>query len=306
MKSKKKIFIDNINYIIGDTKSINVGDNRYFQQVELLETLGLANYSQVEFSNEELIYKCAERTFLKTNKTIDSLIIASTSLEYSDQFNILRKIDYFLNQYNITVYPIGYSLSNCANLIGAIRIAISLIISEDINNILVVISDKVKSYSERFMESSESFLSDGAVGFIVSCESGEYEINNLNQTIDTSYTMNEQYNISEYYYDTARLMKSAISNMALMDNIQVENYSKIILGNYNKMLQNMFQKIDGISEDQLFFDNVSKIAHVFSSDLLINLINSEEKKHLKIGEKCLLVGFGPHRCEVLSLKKQEK
>lgn len=308
MDAKNKLYISNIAYALGDVQSIKeIKSDSKTDEIELLLATGMEKFRKSPKSNEELAYEAAEKTLKESDtapEEIGALIFSTTVLSLETKFNI-RIIDRILLDFGLkNAYPLGYFLSNCANIIGAIKFAASLIRSGDHQTILVVVSDKLPKDEERFMESNESILSDGAVSFILSSGKGEYELLHLTQKIDPSY-VSEKFNVTGYLKRCAAGIKSTFAELVKLDNSAISDYKKVFIGNYNLMVQRIYSNELGMAQDQLFLDNIPRIGHVFSSDLLINYKDFVDTNTdtLKSGDLFGFIGIGPSRWETFSLIK---
>jgi 3-oxoacyl-[acyl-carrier-protein] synthase-3 len=309
MKSKQKLYISDIAYTLGDAHSLNeLKSDSKRDEIDFLLGAGLDKFRKSPKSNEELAYQAAARTLEKSDRDpgeIDALVFSTTILSLEGRPFYIREIDRILYDFNLKkAYPLGYFLSNCANLIGAIKFAASLIKSGDHQTILMVVSDKMANDERRFMGSNESILSDGAVGFILSASPGEFELLHLIQKIDPSY-VSEKFNVTGYLKRSAAGIKNTFHELVTLDNSEISNYKKVFIGNYNLMVQRIYRNELGLTEKQMFLDNIPGIGHVFSADLLINFSDFLRRDTLKSGDLFGFIGIGPSRWEAFSIKKSE-
>lgn len=309
MTNNHKLYISDIAYTLGGAHSLNeLKSDSKRDEIDFLLGAGLDKFRKSQKSCEELAYQVAADILGKSDRRpgeIDALIFSTTVLSLEGRpFNI-REIDRILYDFNLKkAYPMGYFLSNCANLVGAVKFAGSLIKAGDHQTVLVVVSDKLVKDESRFMGSNESILSDGAVGFIVSAAPGEYELLHLVQEIDPSYVA-EKFNVTGYLKRTAAGIKKTFHELVTLDKTEISNYKKVFIGNYNLMVQRIYRNELGLTEKQMFLDNIPEIGHVFSADLLINFSESIRQDTLKSGDLFAFVGIGFSRWEAFSIKKNE-
>lgn len=306
MNSKARLYISSITYTLGDAHPLNeLRSDSKKDEIDFLLGAGLGKFRKSTKSNEELAYEAAKKTLAQVDLgtvNIDALVFSTTVLSLEGKpFNI-REIDRILYDFNLkNAYPLGYFLSNCANLVGAIKFAASLISCGDHHTILVVVSDKMENDERRFMGSNESILSDGAVSFILSSARGDYELLHLIQKIDPSY-VSEKFNVAGYLKRCASGIKNTYADLVNLDNTVISDYKKVFIGNYNLMVQRIYSKELGLTEDQLFLDNIPEIGHVFSADLFINFSDFAGKDTLTNGDLFGFIGIGPSRWEAFSLR----
>ena len=309
MKTNHQLYISDIAYTLGDAHSLNqLKSDSKSDEIDFLLSAGLDKFRKSRKSTEELAYEAAALTLKKSDRDpgeIDALVFSTTILSLEGRAFNISEIDRILYDFNLKkAYPLGYFLSNCANLIGAIKFAASLIKSGDHQTILVVVSDKMINDERRFMGSNESILSDGAVGFILSASPGEYELLHLTQKIDPSY-VTEKFNVTGYLKRSAAGIKNTFHELVTLDNSEISNYKKVFIGNYNLMVQRIYRNELGLTEKQVFLDNIPEIGHVFSADLLINFSDFIHRDTLKNGDLFGFIGIGPSRWEAFSIKKYE-
>lgn len=299
------IYISNIKYVLGTQECITTlcPDSRV-DEVDILLNYGLDKYCKFTEGNEELAHQCVSATLddSKLQKEEVEALIFSTTLQTLNSCKLdIRKLDFIQHSLGLkNAYTYGFFLSNCANLIGAIQLARSLLISEIYSELLIVVSDRIEHSADRFMESNESILSDGAVSFLISKKRGDYELGSLFLQNDTSY-LTEETNIISYLNRASKNIKEIYAKIRNDD--KYCHYKKVFLGNYNLMVQNVYQSVLNVDDNQMFFDNIARIGHVFSADLLINLLDYEEKCGLIKGDMVAFLGIGFNRYGGFSLKK---
>ncbi len=310
MNSNHKLYISDIAYTLGDAHSLNeLKSETRKDEIDFLLGAGLEKFRKSPKSSEELAYQAAASILGKKDRhhgEIDALIFSTTVLSLEGRPFSIREIDRILYDFNLKkAYPMGYFLSNCANLVGAVKFAGSLIKAGDHQTILVLVSDKLVKDEGRFMGSNESILSDGAVGFIVSATPGEYEMLHLTQKIDPSY-ISEKFNVTGYLKRTAAGIKKTFHELVTLDKAEISSYKKVFIGNYNLMVQRIYRNELGLTEKQMFLENIPEIGHVFSADLLINFSDSIRRETIKGEDLFGFIGIGYSRWEAFSIKKCEQ
>ena len=310
MEANPKLYISDLAYTLGSSHSLTeLKSDSKQDEIDFLLGAGLDNFRKSVKSTEELAYDAAANTLGKKRwdpGAIDALVFSTTILSLEGSPFKIREIDRILYDFNLTkAYPLGYFLSNCANLIGAVKFAASLIRSGDHQTVLVVVSDKMVKDERRFMGSNESILSDGAVAFILSAAAGEYELLHYIQKIDPSY-ISEQFNVTGYLKRAAAGIKHTFHELARLDNAEISHYRKVFIGNYNLMVQRIYRNELGLTDKQMFLENIPRIGHVFSADLFINFSDFINRDAVKTGDLFGFIGIGPSRWEAFSLKKSDQ
>lgn len=296
------IFLGGIAYRLGETYPITSIKDADPDKVDLFSNIGLQNYCRSDESIAEMAYHAISETLSKTTinaAEVSSLIIASTvdsihsvGIEYKDMDRILENFCLI----NAKLY--GCSLSKCSNLSAALELGLSLLQTQGLPHVLIVVADKYSDKTDRFMDSNESILSDGATSFLLSKEELEYQLLHLETKNDLSH-INREYNIFEFLDNSVKQLNTLWEQ--LKNQHPYDSFDKLFFGNYNSLLQRSYRSTMGIDEEKLFLSNLAKYGHVFSADTLINLKDYSMANTISSGQKyaCFTVGYFRWGCFAL-------
>jgi 3-oxoacyl-[acyl-carrier-protein] synthase-3 len=184
----------------------------------------------------------------------------------------------------------GQGLNQCVNLLAALDIARSFVLSGRYRTVLVVTADAVGQGDDPM--SPFALFSDGAAGCLVAADPGaeaaaSYEILGCaaaQYAADLDGTgPNGTAQISS---DLAREVNERL--LAPLG-LKLGDVTALAHLNLFKPLLVMKERQAGCREDQLYLDNIGRIGHCFSADPLINLSDRD----LVEGQYCLLAASVP-------------
>ncbi|HDI2995302.1 hypothetical protein OHW01_12190 [Acinetobacter baumannii] len=292
------IGIKGLNYSLGKIESID----KVINNPDLLSKLrnkGLETFSNSELTPAELAYLSINKTIESAGidpKDIEVVVYASTSF-WRKNFYTEYDIAWLMHTLKLeNAFPIGIFLPGCANAINALHVAVNLVKADNYKNVLVVTTDKVNPESNdyRLMKPDISILSDAASSFIVSCE------NDIDFKVDSIYhhSFPHMWNLDYEHDFVANLVATfkgsqiAIENILKKSSLDYSEISKIFMNNYNIPVIEMIGKKCGFSENQIYLNNVKKIAHAYASDTLINMKDHIDSINIGKNEHFLLLGTG--------------
>ncbi|MGV2829327.1 hypothetical protein [Myxosarcina sp. GI1(2024)] len=310
MKSKK-VYLTGLAYELGDLCDIREIDDlkRSSQLLDMLLMLNLDKYSKSQLTASELAKNSILQTLEKAQvcrKDIDVVIYATNSfwnlgagVNGTGLPEVARLIDELALE---QAYPIGINLSECGNLHSALRVAASLVRAGDCENVLIVTTDK-NSEEERILQGTLSVLSDGAASFLLtnSREKGEFELLCTSQYIN-SKASNIDPKTPEFLEETIKGVKQT-ANIALKKiNKKPNDFRRLITNCYNISVSRTFCHILGFNEAQTYTKNISRFAHAWASDNIINLHDFSIESPLLTDELAMLIGTGSSGwgCSLLS------
>lgn len=310
MKSKK-VYLTGLAYELGDLCDIREIDDlkRSSQLLDMLLMLNLDKYSKSQLTASELAKNSVLQTLEKAQiyrEDIDVVIYATNSfwnlgagVNGTGLPEVARLIDELALE---QAYPIGINLSECGNLHSALRVAASLIRAEDCENVLIVTTDK-NSEEERILQGTLSVLSDGAASFLLtsSREKGEFELLCTSQYINSKASHIDP-KTPEFMEETIEGVKQT-ANIALKKiNKKPNDFHRLITNCYNISVSRTFCHILGFNEAQTYTKNISRFAHAWASDNIINLHDFSIESPLLTDELAMLIGTGSSGwgCSLLS------
>jgi 3-oxoacyl-[acyl-carrier-protein] synthase III len=296
----KKTYLNALAYELGDLCSIYEIDElkRTPQVLEALVRLGLDKYSRSQLTISGMAKVSALKTINKSliaAEDIDVLIYATNSFSNFKSTG-MTEVCHLIDELCLEkAYPIGINLSECGNLQTAIRVANSLIKSEDCNNILIVTTDKGPVGGSRIIQPNVSVSSDAAASLIVtSSEKGaEFEIICNKQYIDPIVSYIDPMRDSLQFIEAIMkgVKKTTLMALTAIDK-EPKDLCKLIINNYNTSVSRTICDVLEFEYDQLYNNNIPRFAHAWASDNIINLYDFSQETHLTPGEIVMLIGTG--------------
>jgi len=296
------LYLRGIAYTVGDAvplADIEEGDP---EQIEVFTKLGLHYFRKSPLSLPDLCHRSVGDT-LRTGGVdpadIGAVLLATTvnsihavGLDYPEVAQILG--DYGL----VDAKLYGVSLAKCSNLSAALELGSSLLRANDYSEVLVIVGDKCARDRDRFMDSAESILSDGALSFILSQTGGTYELRHLATSSDLSH-LTRTFGVLEF-------VDNSVKNLgrlwrAIPPELPRDQIEKVFCGNYNMLIQRNLMRELGTGRQAFYLDNLRRLGHVFSCDVLINLSDYAASTNVAPATTfaCLTVGYFRWGCFVV-------
>ena len=224
------------------------------------------------------------------------MIYASISL-WKKQFYTEQEINWLLFELSLqNAYPIGLFLPGCANLSAALHVAANLVRGEGHKRVLVVTTDKVMpGLSEnRIMGPDISVLNDAAGSCLVSPEgTGEFDLLAIAQhSAPQMWDLDRQSNLPAFLVGTIHGAKHVTNRVLTAAGIPASKVKCLITNNYNLPVMKTLARICGFNEDQTYLHNVSRFAHGYAADTLINLYDHIKEVPAVRGDSYFLLGTG--------------
>lgn len=299
---EQSLYLRGLAYTVGDAvplADIEEGDP---EQVQVFTKLGLRHYRKSPLSLPELCHRSVGETLRTSGAApsgIGAVLLAPTvnsihavGLDYPEVARILG--DHGL----VDAKLYGVTLSKCSNLSAALELGSSLLRAGDHSEVLIVVGDKCARDRDRFMDSAESVLSDGALSFVLSVTGGDYELKHLATSSDLSH-LTRTFGVLAFVDNSVRnlgeLWRGIPTELAL------EKMEKVFCGNYNMLIQRGLMRELGVGREMFYLDNLERLGHVFSCDVLINLTDYAASTPVAPGATftCLTVGYFRWGCFVL-------
>ncbi|HEX8185893.1 MAG TPA: 3-oxoacyl-ACP synthase III family protein [Blastocatellia bacterium] len=239
----------------------------------------------------------AARQVIEDNRidpeSIDAVILFYTAFTTSLEPNtIVGRIQRELRLKRATGFSIWEQY--CASIITAMRVAQDMIRTSEARTILLVGADCFFGSTNRAIDGI-TIQGEGSSAVIVK---GDCEINRLvaiTSHVDGSFYRTsactqddlERFNLV-YFLATTRTIQRTLKKAGLtLDDISLIIPHNINLSSWDRVLSML--KCD---KSKLFSENVKKHAHVFGSDIVINLRDATDNGSLRKGEHALLMTAG--------------
>lgn len=296
------LYLRGIAYTVGDAvplADIEEGDP---EQIQVFTKLGLQHFRKSPLSLPELCHRAVGETLRDSGVApadIGAVLLATTvnsihavGLDYPEVARILG--DHGL----VDAKLYGVSLAKCANLTAALELGSSLLRANDYSEVLVIVGDKCARDRDRFMDSAESILSDGALSFVLSTTGGAYELRHLATSTDLSH-LTRTFGVLEFVDNSVRNLGKLWR--AIPSELPRDRMAKVFCGNYNMLIQRSLMRELGTGREAFYLDNLRRLGHVFSCDVLINLSDYAASTPVAPGTTfaCLTVGYFRWGCFVV-------
>lgn len=303
------MYIGSIEYVLGEKRKICTEELLDAAKVQAVMLGGLQFYRKSSSSPEKLamtaISKCLAKTSVNKNG-IKAVVYATTmdTVTMNGRFDY-KYIEANMHSFDLSgAYPFGVFLSQCANIISALRFARNTIIAENIDSVIIVTTDVIPETSSRFMKDDLSILSDGASACIVSRHPLEYKIDNITQSIN--YSLDNIANPLSATFARANEIGKITRQHFVNEREAACLLKQIFTNNYNiptmKFYAQQFTNEMGEGAfDKIYMKNVRENGHAFSSDTLINLKDYSDDGKLSLGDQVLLCATGQNRWGMVTL-----
>lgn len=296
------LYLRGLAYSVGDAVPLTEIKDGDLEQVQVFTKLGLRNYRKSPLSLPELCNQSVGETMRSSGVApgeVGAVLLATTvnsihavGLDYPEVAQILG--DHGLVEAKLY----GISLSKCSNLSAALELGSSLLRANDYSEVLIIVGDKCERDRDRFMDSCESILSDGAMSFILSRTEGSYELKHLATSSDLSH-LSRKYGVLEFVDNSIKHLGKLWRDIP--PDYPLDRMEKVFCGNYNMLIQRSLMRELGTGKEAFYLENLKRMGHVFSCDVLINLSDYEASTPVAPATTftCLTVGYFRWGCFVL-------
>jgi 3-oxoacyl-[acyl-carrier-protein] synthase-3 len=202
--------------------------------------------------------------------------------------------DFGLNRASV----IGLSQQACTGMLGALRLARSLLLTEpEVRRVLCLSSDRFPEGA--LYEQSYNLISDGATCCVVSLEPHGYKLvashaitNGAMATASDDETIGSFFNYA--HHTILETLEKANLTMQEIQHVAAQNMNPSAWKILSRLLQFDFGRVHS--------PTLAEIGHVISGDNIINLKHMEDAGIVKSGEKILMfmAGYGLNwQCTIL-------
>lgn len=185
---------------------------------------------------------------------------------------------------------IGLNQQACTSMLGSLRIAKALLASEsDMEQVLCVTADRFPEGA--IYEQAYNLISDGAACCVVSKKREGFKIlatHAITNGALAQATDNET--VGCYFSYTHRCLTEIMEKAGLT----FADLAWVIPQNTNVNAWAVLSQILGIDRGKVFFESITDVGHIISSDNVVNLCDLQKTGKIKSGDKLLLLmaGFG--------------
>jgi len=195
-------------------------------------------------------------------------------------------------------------LNNCASIFNAFEIAAQLLQATDKGKkAIILVGDLTFTQSLRLVTNA-SVMGDASAAVLVSHSHTD------NKLIATALLTAGKYTAGiwiepalqrDFEAHFARLLKQVIDEVLMKAKLTLQDIALIIPHNVNRYIWRDFSKTFSIPFEKFFIENISRYAHCFGADMIINYVDVHHKGLLKKGDYYLMltVGLGAVFCATL-------
>ncbi len=196
-------------------------------------------------------------------------------------------------------------MTRCASAVTAMRVALGNILSGIDSDVLVVLVDRVFDEQKgRTLNRGMSLFSDGACAFVVSADKPGLRIRGLSEVTDHSmFGLKPNDDFVSYLKSFGTGLRKPVESLvkALPD----VGFTRVVTGNYNTSIMRNYCVIAGFSPRLIYTGQLSRHAHLFSSDLILNIASLAASEELRPGESAVLIGTGSYHWGAIALTLEE-
>ena len=185
---------------------------------------------------------------------------------------------------------IGLNQQACTSMLGSLRLARSLLVSEpELEGVLCVTADRFPEGAHH--EQAFNLISDGAAACWVGREDRGYRIVATHAITNGSLARaTDDETVGSYFAYTHRLVHEVCAKAGL----GVADLDWVIPQNTHVKTWQVLSRLLRIPLEKVYLASLGDVAHIISSDNVVNLLRLEESGMVRSGQRLLLLmaGFG--------------
>jgi len=288
--------ISGIAYALGDLKPITDLD---FLQCDdkkraLYQLAGFEYFAESDLSMRGLAALSATQTLESCGNAADEIDVCLYVAESYDRDETVNSLD--VNRLLVDLglknaAPMHVSVSNCANIASALRLAASLVEAGSARSVLVVSVDKApRRFGGRRMFQEMSIKSDISVSCVVSRSAGRgYRLLYLAQHNCADMACTETTDPASYSVPKFKNVRSTARQGCASLSMEPSDFARCITNNYSREVTKMFVSLCGFRSDAGWYRNIPRFAHAVAGDVLINLKDMECSGEFQRGDRLFLM-----------------
>lgn len=189
----------------------------------------------------------------------------------------------------------GTSFNKCSSLFSALQIAQNLLISCSKRDKILIISGEVAFNRDLKVVNGTTIIGDAVGALVVSLNESCNNIIALKQVLDGSFargiwlSLEEIRNLEDI---TAKKVSTAVQQVLSDANISLNDIKYVLPHNINIQGWHKLASNIGVDIDKVYLRMVSKTAHCFCSDFMINFVNVKNDMNFKAGDYLLMISIG--------------
>lgn len=183
---------------------------------------------------------------------------------------------------------IGLTQQGCTTLLGALRMAATLLTSEpDWQRVLCVGADRFPDGAG--YEQAYNPVSDGAAACVVGREPAAFRLISAHQITNGGLVQaSDDERVGAYFSYTRLLVTEALARAGL----QAGDLAWVVPQNTNRAAWQIMARVLGIDIERVWQPSLPDVGHVTAADNLINLVALVDSGRLRPGERVLLLMAG--------------
>jgi len=301
MNGRPPVYLSNITYRLGACRPVaeleELADKPEVR--ENLQALGLVDYAVSNEPTHSLALACLGDTLAGSGlgaARVGAVVYATNHFRDHDLVDDPLKRG-LLGLGLVHAYPLGISFSSCGNLHSALRVAVQMLQAGDMENVLVVTSDRNSEFTPetRVYSSNVSVCSDGAAACLLSTtiEGPLRWLAGVQHTDMRLVNYSTPAQLADYLRCLREGIQFSVSQALERAGVERSQILQLITNNYNLSVSHLFASASGIASCKLHRDNIGRFAHAYAADNLINLADylAQSPAH---GGRLALLGSGPN------------
>ncbi|HVR11755.1 MAG TPA: 3-oxoacyl-[acyl-carrier-protein] synthase III C-terminal domain-containing protein [Thermoanaerobaculia bacterium] len=272
-----------------------------------LKAVGVECFSASRQSPADLAASCVSRTLWKAKTdpaSVDLLFYATSTFGEPSFYG--RDVQALIGRLGlVNAYPIGVTLSECANVVIALALAADTLQLGRCRNALVVTTDKVLDGESRVVPPEVSVGSDCAASVLVCGEgTGPWELlatERLLIPLEGEGRAHE--NFAGYLKMSAQGIQKVTARTLSALGLKPDDFTWLITNNYNQSVARLYASQSGFDLAKVYTANISRYGHCFGADNLINLSDCAGEHPPAAGDLVLLLASGPNMWATAVLRR---
>ena len=295
-------------YALGDTRysvEESAAASRTLSSVETLREAGFDSHHVC--SPETGVEELAQATAAQLGECLDtvSTLIFSTCLpmngnvgrydDYRDSRDVKHLMDFPASRLQAAcglqdTQVIGLSQQACTGMLGALRLARALLVTEaEVDDVLCITADRFPPGA--IYEQSYNLISDGGAAVVVSRIERGFRLVGCHQITNGALVQaSDDEAVGTYFNYTHRLVQESLAKA----DMTIADVDWIVAQNMNVKAWQILARLLHFDARRVYFESLPEVGHVISGDNVINLKRLDESGAVASGETLMLImaGYG--------------
>ncbi|TXH56966.1 MAG: hypothetical protein E6Q89_04825 [Bacteroidia bacterium] len=189
----------------------------------------------------------------------------------------------------------GTSFNKCSSLFSALEIAQNLLIGCKKRSRILIISGEVAFNRDLKVVNGTTIIGDAVGALVVSLNKSSNNIIALNQMLDGNFARGiwlSSVEIRNLEDITAKKVTTVVQQALSEANISLDDIKYVLPHNINIQGWHKLALNVGIDINKVYLRMVSKTAHCFCSDFMINFVNIKNDMNLETDDYLLMISIG--------------